>query len=442
LTQTSSTKALRRLTDVISYPSALQLEGRIASVRGRCLTVDGLGGLIGIGETLETGGASGNVISLMGGAAMVMMDERTEGMRVGQVVRHASRATLRPSSDWLGRCLDYNGRDEKGVLPKGGPIALDLQSLPPPAPLRRALGARITTGVAALDSFLPVCRGQRLGLFAGSGVGKSTLLGHIARNGTADVNVLALIGERGREVRHFIEHVLGPKGMAKTVLFVATSDCAASVKLRTARLAMATAEVFRNEGQHVLLMLDSLTRFADAHRDVALHAGEVPSLRAFPPSTFQILSEFCERAGPGSDGMGDISAIFSVLVAGSNMEEPIADAVRGILDGHIILDRAIAEAGRYPAIDILKSVSRSLPDAANADENSVLVRARRLLSHYEDNRMLIRAGMTVEGADAKLDEAIAKHPALTKFLRRMGTESPEQRIEELAHILDDADPVD
>jgi flagellum-specific ATP synthase len=232
------------------------------------------------------------------------------------------------------------------------------------------------------------------------------------------VTVIALVGERGREVRSFVEDVVGPEAMKRTVVFAATSDQPPAAKLRAARLAMATAESFRDQGQHVLFLFDSLTRFAQAHREVALSVGETPALRAFPPSTFPTLAGLCERAGPGVDGTtGDITAVFSVLVQGSDMEEPVADTVRGILDGHIILDRAIAESGRYPAIDVGRSISRSLPDAASEIENAVLSNARSLLRRYEDGRLMVQSGLYVSGTDPILDAAVACHPKLEAFLK-------------------------
>ena len=294
--------------------------------------------------------------------------------------------------------------------------------------MRKALGPRLTTGVAAIDTFLPICQGQRVGLFAGSGVGKSTLLATLAKSSNADINIIALIGERGREVRHFVEHTLGPEGMKKTVLFVATSDEPSAMKLRTALLAM------------VLFLFDSLTRYAEAHRDVALSAGEVPSLRAYPPSTFRALAALCERSGPGIDGAGDISAIFSVLVAGSDMEEPVADMVRGILDGHVILDRDIAERGRYPAINLRRSVSRSLPNAATDEENKILMKARGYISNYEEAQTLIRAGLYVPGSDPMLDEAVKYYPALDGFIAKIDQVEIENWFTQLASIMTPQDP--
>ena len=265
------------------------------------------------------------------------------------------------------------------------------------------------------DTILPLARGQRIGIFAGSGVGKSSLLADLARGIEADIVVYGLIGERGRELRDFTETVLGPEGMARAVVIAATSDQAPLIKRRAAWMAMATAEVFRDQGKHVLLMLDSLTRFAEAHREIALTAGEAPSLRAFPPSTANLIASLCERAGPGPFGKGDITGVFSVLVAGSDMDEPVADITRGVLDGHVVLDRGIAERGRFPAIDVRRSVSRSLPGIASAAENAQLSKLRRVLTAYENAALMIQTGLYAPGSDPAIDEAMTLWPGLDAF---------------------------
>jgi flagellum-specific ATP synthase len=278
------------------------------------------------------------------------------------------------------------------------------------------MGGRLATGVAVFDTLLPIVRGQRIGLFAGSGVGKSTLLGKLARGLAADVVVIALIGERGRELRAFVEGVLGAEGMARSVVVAATSDRSPLERRRCAQAAMAVAEHFRDSGRHVLLLADSVTRFAEAHREIALAAGEPAALGGHPPSLAHQVMSLAERAGPGAGDQGDITAVFTVLVAGSDMEEPVADILRGVLDGHVVMDRAIAERGRYPAIDLLRSVSRSLPDAASAEENALISAARRLLGAYDRAEMMIRAGLYAKGSDPVVDEAIRIWPALDAFL--------------------------
>lgn len=422
--------------------SPVRIWGQIIQIQGQSLSIKGLNAFAGLGATitvqkgLNGEALYGEIISLNNDDAMAMMFSDPAGLRIGQKVYLTKDTLLRPSPDWIGQCLNYKGEAIDGVKPRSGDTDAPLIQSPPPAILRKALGKRLSTGVAAIDCFLPVCQGQRMGLFAGSGVGKSTLLGTIAKSSNADVSIIALIGERGREVRHFVEETLGQEGMKKAIVFVATSDEPSAVKLRTALLAMATAEYFRNQGQQVMFLFDSLTRYAEAHRDVALSAGEVPSLRAYPPSTFRALAGFCERSGPGVTDSGDISAIFSVLVAGSDMEEPVADMVRGILDGHIILDREIAEGGRYPAINLRRSVSRSLPDAATPNENELLQKVRRLASKYEDAQTLIQAGLYAAGTDPVLDEAITFYPKIEHFLSLTEALTTEEWFVRLGVIFD------
>jgi flagellum-specific ATP synthase len=286
-----------------------------------------------------------------------------------------------------------------------------------------------------MNTVLPLVQGQRIGLFAGSGVGKSTLLGTLVQNVGCDVVVLALIGERGRELRHFTQDLLGPQGMARCVVVAATSDRSALERRRCAHTAMTIAEHFRDEGLSVLFIADSITRLAEAHREIASAAGEVPVLRGYPPSTAHLITQLCERAGPGEEGSGDITAVFSVLVAGSDMDEPVADILRGVLDGHIVLDRSIAERGRYPAIDLLKSVSRSLPEAATEDENAVIGKVRGLVSLYEQNALMFRSGLYSEGSDPELDIALKAWPEIDTFLGRCGDLNPEACFDKLRLII-------
>ena len=324
--------------------------------------------------------------------------------------------------------------DGRPLLP--GTAARHVLATPPSATARRPLGARLDTGIAAFNTFLPIVRGQRIGLFAGSGVGKSTLLASLARTVSADISVIALIGERGREVREFVENTLGPEGMKRAVIIAATSDQSALVRRRAAWTAMAVAEHFRDQGRHVLFLADSITRFAEAHRELALAAGEAASLRGYPPSTAQKIMSLCERAGPGSDQSGDITAVFSVLVAGSDMEEPVADILRGVLDGHVILDRTIAERGRFPAIDLSRSVSRSLPHAATDAENTLISRARHLLGSYERAELMIQSGLYSAGTDPEIDEAITFWPRLEAFLATTDTTQCSNSFATLARCLD------
>lgn len=406
-----------------SLPALSTRYGTLSSATGQIATVRGLEGKAGIGARIRIKRADstleGEVIRDAHDGQTIALYGSGRGLSSGMVVECIEQPALRPGPGWLGHILDHEGKDVGGVIPSSGNTDISLDQKPPAPGHRRTLGPRLRTGLGAMDTFLPLCRGQRIGLFAGSGVGKTSLLGKLATQSDADVNIIALIGERGREVRSFVEQTLGPEAMKKTIVFAATSDQPPAIKLRAARLAMATAESFRDAGQHVLFLFDSLTRYAQAHREVALAAGEVPALHAYPPSTFPALAQLCERAGPGHvNGTGDITAVFSVLVQGSNMEEPIADTVRGILDGHVVLDRAIAESGRYPAIDIGRSISRALPEAASKEENTILSRSRQLIRRYEDGQLMVQSGLYKTGSDQVLDKAVAAWPKFEQFLQK------------------------
>jgi flagellum-specific ATP synthase len=365
-----------------------------------------------------------------------MLMDRAEGLGAGGRAWLEPEAGPRPSPAWAGRVIDAAARLPDGMTAPEGQWEAPLRRAPPPAAARRGLGGRLATGVAATDTLLPLCRGQRLGVFAGAGVGKSMLLGALARGVVADRVVIALVGERGREVGGFVRDTLGAEAMARTVVVAATSDETALVKRRAALLAMATAEHFRDRGEHVLLLFDSLTRYAEAHREIALAAGEAPALRAFPPSTPAEIAGLCERAGPGAAQQGDITAVFTVLVAGSDMDEPVADMVRGVLDGHIVLSREIAERGRYPAVDLPRSVSRSAPDAWTAEETALAARARRLLAAYAEAEPMIRAGLYAAGNDPVLDAAVRLWPRLDGFLGEIAPgATPEESFARLEDIL-------
>jgi type III secretion protein N (ATPase) len=320
---------------------------------------------------------------------------------------------VRASTALLGRVVDGLGRPFDGGPPiEGDLVAVDRD--PPPALERRPVRRPLATGVRVIDGLLTLGEGQRVGLFAGSGVGKSTLLGAIARGAEADAVVVALVGERGREVGEFLEHSLGPEGRKRSVVVVATSDVAALERLRAAQVATAYAEYFRDQGARVALLVDSVTRVARAQREVGLAAGEPPARRGYPPSVFAILPRLLERSGQSA--RGSITAIYTVLVEGGDMDEPIADEVRGILDGHIVLDRAIAARGRYPAVDVTVSLSRVMDAVVGREHRDAARRLRALVATFEAKRDLIALGAYAKGSDKELDEAIARMPRFEAFL--------------------------
>ncbi len=311
--------------------------------------------------------------------------------------------------------------DGLGPLPPG-PAPYAFRASPPPAHARRRVGAPLDLGVRALNTFVTSCRGQRMGIFSGSGVGKSVLLSMRARNVAADISVIGLVGERGREVQEFLQDDLGPAGLARSVVVVSTSDEPALMRRQAAYLTLAIAEFFRDLHKDVLVLMDSVTRFAMAQREIGLSAGEPPTAKGYTPTVFTELPRLLERAGPGTDE-GTITGVFTVLVDGDDHNEPVADAVRGILDGHIVMERAIAERGRYPAINVLKSISRTMPRAADPEFLPVVNRARQVMATYADMEELIRLGAYRSGSSPEVDEAIALHGPLEDFLRQMKEES-------------------
>lgn len=394
--------------------------GRISDLSGAVLEATGLQGKAALSDRVEIEGPggpiSGEVLRLSPDRVTILPEGSAEGLKIGTVVTVAGRAEIAPDDSWIGRIIDPAGRPLDGRPLFRGRVSRPLRSPAPKAADRRITGQRLETGMRVFNTLLPLVQGQRIGLFAGSGIGKSMLLAKFATKLQADVVVFALIGERGRELRAFTEKTLGPEGMARSVVVAATSDQAPQVRRRCAWTAMAIAEHFREQGRHVLLIADSITRFAEAHREIALAAGETGSLDGFPPSVSHMIMSLAERAGPGPEGEGDITAVFSVLVAGSDMEGPIADILRGTLDGHVVLDRRIAERGRYPAIDLLRSVSRSLPDAAGPEENELILRARRLLGAWDRSELMIQAGLYAKGSDPLTDQAISAFPDLDAFI--------------------------
>ncbi len=419
------------------------VHGRVDAIRGLAIDVAGLGGAARLGAQLKIAADDGlkitaEVTSITGGIARCLAYDPVEGLNIGApAVLAGHAASIAPGPGWLGRIIDGLGRpiDGKGPLPQGTALTR-IRAAPPAAAERGRVGQKIATGVRALDLFTPLCRGQRLGLFAGSGVGKSVLLSMLARQTDAGIAVIGLIGERGREVQEFIEDELGPEGLARSIVVVATSDSPALMRRQAAWTTLAVAEHFRDQGQHVLCLMDSVTRFAMAQREIGLASGEPPTTKGYTPTVFAELPRLLERAGPGLKGSGAISGLFTVLVDGDDHNEPVADAVRGILDGHVVMSRSIAERGRYPAIDILKSVSRTLPAAHSAEENAVMLAARAELSTYADMAEMIRLG-AYKGGNAEVDRAIQRAPQIEALLNQRKDErgTPSLAFGELARIL-------
>ncbi len=433
--------AMDQLKAIAERISALRVArhfGRVQAIRAGLISLQGLNRCASVGDRvmirMPDRRIGGEIVGLTPRAAEVLAEGNHEGLSIGAEAELLFSPEIAPCDAWIGRIIDPLGAPlDDRPLPRGA-VPRPFRCEAPPAVQRKRLGERLPTGMAVFDTLLPLVAGQRLGLFAGSGVGKSTLLSKLARGVRADVVVIAMIGERGRELREFVENTLGPQGMARSVIVAATSDRSPLIRRRCAWAAMAVAEYFRDQGKHVLLLADSITRFAEAHREIALAAGEPPSFRGFPPSVSNMVMALAERAGPGIEGSGDITAIFSVLVAASDMEEPIADILRGTLDGHVVLDRSIAERGRFPAVDVVKSVSRSLPDAALPEENRMIARARAALGAYAESELMIRAGLYSRGADPKLDEAVSLYPQLDDFVT-LGSKDIAQSFKLLGQAL-------
>ena len=409
--------------------AAVKVEGRLTGVRGLAVDIAGLSGLASIGDRIALVDRDGieieaEIAGFHGGLAQAMPFAPADGLGPGGRARWLGQhRTLAVADGWLGRVIDPLGAplDRQGQLPPG-PLRRPVRAPPPAATVRARLGPRLDFGVRALNLFTTSRQGQRLGLFSGSGIGKSTLLAMLARQAACDVAVLALVGERGREVREFLEDDLGTAGLARAVVVVATSDTPPMMRRQAAYAAMTVAEHFRDQGKSVLLMMDSVTRFCLALREIGLAAGEPPATRGYPPSVFAELPRLLERAGPGAEPpngqAGQITALFTVLVEGDDHNEPVADAVRGTLDGHVVLDRRIAEGGRYPAVDVLRSLSRAVPGCNNQEENALTRRARSILALWNDMADLVRLGAYRAGSDPAIDEAVALAPRLEQMLRQ------------------------
>ncbi len=420
---------MKALAEQIADIDGINIYGRVVGVRGLMVEIAGPIHAMSVGAriVIETGASRFipcEVIGFTGSNAVVMPFAGLDGVRRGcrAVISNAGNQ-VRPSTLWLGRVINAMGEpiDGKGPLPVG-PSPVPYRNTPPPAHSRKRVGAPLDLGVRALNTFVTCCRGQRLGIFAGSGVGKSVLLSMLARNVDADITVIGLVGERGREVQEFLQDDLGEEGLARSVVVVATSDEPALMRRQAAYLTLAISEHFRDEDKDVLCLMDSVTRFAMAQREIGLSAGEPPTAKGYTPTVFTELPKLLERAGPGS-GNGTVTGIFTVLVDGDDHNEPIADAVRGILDGHVVMERRIAERGRFPAINVLKSVSRTMPKSADPAYLPVITKARQVMSTFADMEELIRLGAYKAGTSADVDEAIRLHEPLEAFLRQTQDES-------------------
>ncbi|MDR1266907.1 MAG: flagellar protein export ATPase FliI [Holosporales bacterium] len=418
------------LAHSVSDLSATHYFGHITGVKGLLVEARAPSSVQTVGQQatiLSDPERPAEIIGFDKGRALMMVFGNCEGLGVGQrVVFQGSAPRIFPTLQWVGRVIDATGAplDDKGPLDRGDQAYL-LNKAPPPAIQRARVGKKIDLGVRAMNTFLSCCAGQRMGIFAGSGVGKSVLLSMITRFTNLETVVIGLVGERSREVQEFLQEQLGEEGLRRSIVVVASSGEPALMRRQAAYLTLALAEFLADQGQQVLCLMDSVTRFAMALREIGLAAGEPPTTKGYPPSVFAELARLLERAGPRHH-QGSITGLFSVLVEGDDHNEPIADAVRGILDGHILLDRKIAERGRFPAINILRSVSRTLPGCNTDEQNALIARARKLLATYEDMAELIRLGAYKKGSDPSVDEAIFFQEGLSAFLA--------QKTDERSHL--------
>jgi flagellum-specific ATP synthase len=410
-----------KYVDAVDETDPIKFTGTIVRVRGMLIESNGPQAVIG--EVCQILLSRGNapvfaeVVGLDGTTVQLMSYSDVQGIEIGcRVIASGSVLSVPVGDMLLGRVLDARGKayDDKGEIVS--PLHYPVIASPPDPMKRKPISDRIVTGVRAIDGLLAVGRGQRLGIFAGSGVGKSTLLGMIARNTNADVNVIALVGERGREVVDFIENDLGPEGLKRSVVIVATSDQSPIARIRGAYVATAVAEYFRDQGKDVMLMFDSVTRFAKAQREIGLAIGEPPATRGYTPSVFETMPKLLERSG--TSDKGSITGFYTVLVDGDDMDEPISDTVRGILDGHIILSRKLAQQYHYPAIDVLASISRLANRVSGPVSKKAAGYVRRMMAVYKESEDMINVGAYQKGSNPTIDEAIAHHVKIEEFLNQ------------------------
>jgi flagellum-specific ATP synthase len=411
---TTLARKIETMESVEAYGLVTGITGLLIEARGPRVSVGKYCKIIPFRHSSLKDGIPAEVVGFNGTKTLLMPLGDLDGVGPGdKVVPQKDKLMVQVGPALLGRVLDGLGRPLDGK-PLVTEEAYPLHNNPPSALFRPRIKEVVAVGVRAIDGLLTMGKGQRIGIFAGSGVGKSTLLGMMARNTEADINVIALVGERGRELRDFMEKDLGEEGLARSVIVVATSDQPALVRLKAAFTATAIAEYFRDQGQNVLFMMDSVTRFAMAQREIGLTIGEPPATRGYPPSVFAMLPKLLERVGLSEKG--SISGIYTVLVDGDDHNEPIADAVRGILDGHIVLSRELASRNHYPSIDILQSVSRLMPDVAGPEQKALAAKIREHMAIYQDAKDLIDIGAYVEGSNAGIDEAIKYIDSIRSFL--------------------------
>lgn len=432
--------AMDLLRNAVSGISKTRTVGRVRSVYGHVIEIAGFEDQVRLGDRLrlyrnDGSHLDGEVLTISVDHVKMLPDHISARVALADPVVPLGLSPISPRTDWVGRIIDPYGHPMDGKRLGFGSAQLDVNQDPPAALRRKPLGPRLKTGFQILNTILPIARGQRVGIFAGSGVGKTTFVSDLVKSLEADIVVLGLVGERAREIREFTSETLGEAGLKRTVVVASASDAPPTERFRCPLTAMRVAEYFRDQGLHVFLVIDSLTRFAEAHREIAISAGEFPGLRGFPVSTVSKLSKLVERAGPGEVSRGDITAVFSVLVAGSDMNEPVADMLRGMLDGHFVLDRDLAEQGRFPAINLLTSVSRTLPRAATDEENAMINKVRHLIHLYEKSSTLITAGLYKRGEDPELDGAIDFHKAFLPFSTEKTSKDIDGSFERLAFVL-------
>lgn len=424
--------------NAIDRTPTIKTYGKLVNLNG--LLIESTGPIGAIGDLCLIYGShipvKAEIVGFKHGKTLLMPLGHLHGIAPGMKIenlRHPLRVGV--GKELLGRVLSGTGEpmDSKGAIQSA--TVSDIDRTPPDAYSRQRITKIISTGVRAIDGILTTGQGQRLGIFSGSGVGKSTLMGMIARNTDADINVIALIGERGREVREFIENDLGEEGLKRSVIVVVTGDEPPLLRIRGAYIATAIAEYFRDQGKNVMFMMDSVTRFAMAQREVGLSIGEPPAMRGYTPSVFSTLQKLLERTGTGV--MGTITAFYTVLVEGDDENEPISDTVRGILDGHIVLSRALADKNHFPAIDISTSISRVMKDITSIEQRELAGKLRELITIYKDSEDLINIGAYIRGANPKIDEALMKIDKINQFLIQGITEHStyEQTLLELQNIL-------